>query len=33
VAFSILGPDTGYTVPPVMAIVWASRKAIMGAPA
>src|SRR5882762_11477949 len=32
VAFAILGPETGYTVPPVIAIVWASRKAIMAAP-
>ena len=32
VAFSSFGPDTGYTVPPVMAMVWASRNAIMAAP-
>src|SRR6267154_1692738 len=32
VAFAILGPETGYTVPPVIAIVWASRKAIMAPP-
>ena len=30
VALAILGPETGYTVPPVIAIVWASRNAIIG---